>query len=148
MALSQQISKDLTTALKKRDQAAASCLRLVLNALKGKQKDLGRELQSEEEIAVLKTLVKQRREAAEQFTRGGRVELADKELAELALVETYLPRQLGEQEINSVLDEVFAQVNPAGPQDLGQVMKAIMPRLAGRADGKLVNNLVRQRLSS
>ena len=148
MALSQRVSADLTAALKSRDQAATSCLRLVLNALKGRQKDLGRDLTEEEELAVLKTIAKQRREAAEQFELGGRAELAEKELAELAVVEGYMPRQLGEQEINSVLDEVFAQEQPAGPKDMGRVMKAAMARLGGRADGKQVNALVRQRLTS
>lgn len=148
MALSQRVSADLTAALKSRDQTATSCLRLVLNALKGRQKDLGRDLTEEEELAVLKTIAKQRREAAEQFSQGGRTDLADKELAELAVVEGYMPRQLGEQEINSVLDEVFAQEQPAGPKDMGRVMKAAMARLGGRADGKMVNNLVRQRLAS
>jgi uncharacterized protein YqeY len=146
MAISQQVDTDLKAAMKVRDQAKTSCLRLIRSALNNKAKDLKRELNPEEEIQILSTLAKQRRESIEQFSKGGREDLADKEKAELAWIGDYLPEQMDEAGINSVLDEVFAQVEPQGMKDMGQVMKAAMGRLQGQADGKLVNQLVRQRL--
>lgn len=146
MAISQQVDTDLKAAMKARDQAKTSCLRLIRAALNNKAKDLKRELNPEEEIQILGTLAKQRRESIEQFTKGGREDLADKEKAELAWIGGYLPEQLDEAGINAILDEVFAQVEPQGIKDMGQVMKAVMGRLQGQADGKLVNQLVRQRL--
>jgi uncharacterized protein YqeY len=146
MAISQQVDTSLKAALKARDQAKTSCLRLIRAALNNKAKELKRELNPEEEIQILGTLSKQRRESIEQFTKGGRQDLADKEKAELAWIGEYLPEQMDEAGINAVLDEVFAQVQPQGIKDMGQVMKAVMGRVQGQADGKLVNQLVRQRL--
>jgi len=146
MAIGQQVEADLKASLKARDQAKTSCLRLIRAALNNQAKELRRELNPEEEIQVLSGLAKQRRDSIEQFEKGGRQDLADKEKAELALIETFLPAQLDEAGVMKVLDEVFDQVQPQGPKDMGQVMKAAMARLQGQADGKLVNQLVRQRL--
>lgn len=146
MAISQQVDADLKAALKARDQAKTSCLRLIKAALNSQAKELQRDLEQDEELKVLGTLAKQRRDSIEQFSKGGRQDLADKEKAELALIEEYLPAQLDETGINAILDEVFAEVQPQGVKDMGQVMKAAMVRLQGQADGKLVNQLVRQRL--
>lgn len=147
MSVAQQIEADLKTALKARDELAVSCLRLVRAALKSKEKDARRPLEGPEELQVLGTLVKQRREAAEQFAAGGRPELAERELAELALIERYLPAQLDQTQIEAVLDQVFTELSPQGPKDMGRVMQAVMGRLSGQADGKLVNQLVRARLT-
>jgi len=146
MGLGQRVEADLKSALKAHDDLAVSCLRLIRSALKNKEKDLLRPLEEGEDIQTLKGLAKQRRESMEQFTRGGRPELAQREEAELRIIEGYLPAQLDEAQINAVLDEVFAEVNPQGPKDLGMVMKAAMARLGAQADGKMVNALVRQRL--
>lgn len=147
MSLAEKIQADLKTALKAKDQPAVSCLRLVRAALKNKEKDLRRPLEDAEEIQVLGSLAKQRRDSIEQFTAGGRQDLADGEAHELALIEGYLPAQMGEEEVGRVLDQVFEELKPQGPKDMGQVMKAAMSRLAGQADGKLVSQLVRQRLT-
>ena len=146
MAISQQVDTDLKAALKARDQAKTSCLRLIKAAFNHRAKELKRDLEQEEEIKILGTLAKQRRDSIEQFTKGGRQDLADKEKAELALIELYLPAQLDEAGLNAVLDEVFAEIQPQSAKDMGQVMKAAMARLQGQADGKLVSQLVRQRL--
>ncbi len=148
MAIGPKVEADLKTALKARDQLAISCLRLVRAALKHKEKELRRELGQGEELQVLNSLAKQRREAAEQFRRGGRAELAEKEERELALIRGYLPEQLDQAGIEKVLDQVFAELDPQGMKDMGRVMKAAMARLQGQADGKLVNQLVRRRLGS
>jgi uncharacterized protein YqeY len=146
MALGSRIAEDLKTALKARDAETTSCLRLVRNALASKEKDLRRPLEEDEEIAVLKSLAKQRGEAARQYRQGGRADLAEGEERELALIEAYLPAQLSPAEINSILDQVFAELRPQSMKDMGAVMKESMARLAGRADGKVVSGLVRERL--
>ncbi|MFH1060625.1 MAG: GatB/YqeY domain-containing protein [Pseudomonadota bacterium] len=146
MNLMGRVDADLKAALKSRDEKTTSCLRLVKNALKNKEKDLLRPLEDEEALAVLKTLAKQRRESIEQFSQGGREDLAAAEAGELAIIEGYLPAQLDEAAINAILDQVIAEVQPQGPKDMGRVMKAAMARLGATADGKLVNALVRQRL--
>lgn len=143
-----QIEADFKAALKRRDELTVSCLRMVRAALAGKAKDLRRPLDEQEEIQTLKTLAKQRKDSAEQFQKGGRDDLSQRELAELAIIEGYLPAQMGEAEVAAVLDEVFEQLRPQGPKDMGNVMKAVMARLAGAADGKLVNQLVRQRMQA
>ncbi len=148
MGLAAKIAQDLKAALKAHDADTVSCLRLVRNALTSKEKDLRRPLEDAEEIAVLKTLAKQRGEAARQYRQGGREDLAAGEERELALIKAYLPAQLGPEAIGRVLDEVFAELQPGSMKDMGRVMKQAMERLAGQADGKVVSNMVRERLGS
>ena len=148
MSIAQKVEADYKTAFKSKDELATSCLRLVRAALKSQEKDLRRPLEEDEELKVLATLAKQRRDSIEQYTKGGRDDLARREEAELAIIEGYLPAQLDQAAIASVLDQVFAEVRPGGMKDMGAVMKAAMAKLGGQADGKLVNQMVRQRLSS
>ncbi len=147
MSLAARVEEDLKKALKARDSATVACLRLIRAALHNKFKDLGRELNEQEEIAVLKSLAKQRREAAASYEQAGRTEQAEAEKRELEIIESYLPRQLSEEEISSILDEIFAELNPSGPKDMGRVMKQAMARMAGRADGAVVSQMVKARLS-
>jgi uncharacterized protein YqeY len=148
VSLAQKVEADLKTALKSKDELATSCLRLVRAAIKNQEKDLRRPLTEEEEARALSSLAKQRRESIEQFAKGGRQDLVDRETAELAIIQGYLPAQLDEAGIARVLEEVFAQVAPQGMKDMGRVMKEAMAKLSGQADGKLVNQMVRQRLQS
>lgn len=148
MGLGPKIDADFKAALKAKDAPTVSCLRMVRAALKNKEKDLRRPLEEPEEIQVLKSLAKQRRDSIEQYQKGGRPELAAQERAELEIIQAYLPAQLDQAAIEKVLDQVFDEVKPLGPKDMGKVMKAAMARLGGQADGKLVNQLVRQRLTS
>jgi uncharacterized protein YqeY len=145
MSLLQRIEADLKQALKNKDAFRVSSLRLMSNAIKIKAKDLLRPLEEEEEMQTMKTLAKQRREAADMFIKGSRQDLAERERAELALIETYLPAQLEEGQIQAMLDQVFADLQPQGPGDMGKVMKEAMFRLGGKADGRLVNQLVKAR---
>jgi hypothetical protein len=147
MSLGRKVASEVHDAMKARDEFTTSCLRLILNALKNKEKDLRRPLTEAEEIAVMKTLAKQHQEAADQFTAGNRPELAAKEAAELKIVQSYLPAGMGEDQIRAVLEEVFVALQPKGPQDTGRVMKEAMARLGPTADGKQVNALVRARLA-
>ncbi|MCF8043468.1 MAG: GatB/YqeY domain-containing protein [Desulfarculaceae bacterium] len=146
MSLAQKVEADLKAALKSREELATSCLRLVRAAFKNQEKELRRPLSGEEEIKILSTLAKQRRESIDQFTKGNRKDLADKEQAELAIIEAYLPAQLDQEAIAKVVDEVFAELQPQGMKDMGAAMKEAMARMAGQADGKLVSQLVRQKL--
>ncbi len=148
MSLAQKVEADYKTAFKSKDELATSCLRLIRAAFKNQEKELRRPLNDQEELKVLSTLAKQRRDSIEQYTKGGRQDLADREQAELAIIEAYLPAQLDEAAIAAVLDQVFAEVQPAGMKDMGAVMKAAMAKLGGQADGKLVNQMVRSRLQS
>jgi uncharacterized protein YqeY len=145
MSLLPQIEADLKQAMKNRDELKVSSLRLMSNALKIKAKDLLRPLKEEEEIQVLKTMLKQRREAAGLFEKGGRQDLARREMAELAVIEAYLPAQMDEEAVNASLDDIFTSLKP---QNMGQAMKEAMSRLGGKADGSLVSRLVKARFQA
>ena len=140
----------LTAAIKDRDVVATSALRSALAAIStaeraGTEK---RELSSEEIEAVLAKEVKRRDEAAEGFKAGGRDDRAERELAERKILAAYLPEPLGEAEIEAIVDEVLAEGAFSGVASMGQAMRAVMERLQGRADGKVVSGLVRARLSA
>lgn len=147
MSIVEQIASDITTAMKQKAQTKLDALRMVKSALKNKEIDQGRPLEDADAIKVLQTLLKQRREAAEQYLKGGRQELADKELTEAAIIEAYLPVALSEVEIEQVVAEVIAQTQATSIKDMGNVMKAVMAKLAGQAvDGKVVSAIVKKRL--
>lgn len=147
MPIVEKIAKDITTAMKEKAQARLDALRMIKSAFKNKEIDQGRPLEDADAIKVLQTLLKQRREAAEQYAKGGRQELADKELAEAAIIESYLPKALSEGEIEQVVAEVIAETGATSIKDMGSVMKAVMGKLAGQTvDGKMVSGIVRKRL--
>jgi uncharacterized protein len=149
MTIVEQITKDLTQAMKAKEQLRLDTLRMVKTALKNREIDLGHALDDAEALKILSTLVKQRHDSAEQFTKGGRQELADKELAEIKFIETYLPAAVGEAEIEQIVTDTIQQLGATSPKDMGSVMKAVMAKLAGQpVDGKIVNNLVRQKLGA
>lgn len=151
MSLQRRIEDDLHTAMKARDKAATSALRMVVAALKNRAVADGLGPQGELDDAVvqqvLTTEVKRRKEAAKAFADGGRDESAASELAEAALYEGYLPAQLDDDELTMIVDRVIAELGADGPKAMGQVMKASMAEVAGRADGGRVSALVKQRLT-
>ncbi len=148
MSLVEQIDKDLITAMKAQEPLKLSVLRMMKAALKNKQIELGKALEDGEAIAVLRTLVKQRHESVELFRKGGREDLADKEAAEIKIVESYLPAAVGEEEIEAAVTAAIAETGAAGAKDLGKVMKAVMAKFAGRnVDGKRVNEKARAKLA-
>ncbi len=149
MTLRERLLADLTTALKTRDTARLEALRMVKAALQKQEIEVQHQLDDTEVMALLSTLIKQRREAAESFAKGGRADLAAKEQAELELMESYLPAAVSADELESIVTAVIAETGAGSPKDIGRVMKAVMARLAGRrADGKAVNDLVRTKLSA
>jgi len=147
MTIVEQIEKNLVAAMKAREELRLSVLRMAKTALKNKQVELGKPLTDDQSIAVLRTLVKQRRDSVEQFRKGGREDLADKEQAESEILQTYLPAEASDEEISAAVAAAIEETGAAGQQDLGKVMKAAMQKLAGKnADGKRVNQMVRTKL--
>lgn len=150
MSIPEQIQKDLTAAMRARDELRLSTLRMVKAAFKNKEVEKRGSLDEKEALAVLSTLIKQRKDSIEQFTRGGRQELADKEAAEIRIIESYLPRAAGEEEITSTVRAAIAEMGSPTMKDMGSVMKNVMARFAAagsRVDGKLVSDVVKRELS-
>src|SRR3974377_335173 len=147
MPLVDQIQKDIVTAMKAKDEARLSTLRMVKSALQLKTVEKMSPLDDKESQAVLATLIKQRKDSIEQFTKGGRQEMADKEAAEIKLIETYLPKAAGEEEIVAGGRAAIAEMpSPPAMKDMGNVMKAVMARFAAggvRVDGKVVSEAVK-----
>jgi len=149
MSLIEQIQKDITSAMKSRDEARLSTLRMVKTALKNREIDKMAPLDERESQQVLSTLIKQRKESIEQFTKGGRKEMADKEAEEISLIETYLPQAAGEEHILAGVRAVIAEMTAPTMKDMGTVMKNVMARFAGagvRVDGKQVSEAVKKEL--
>ena len=147
MTFVDRITADLTSAMRERQQTRLMTLRMLKTALTNKGVERARDLDEAESLQVVAALVKQRRDAIEQFTKGGRKDLADKEAAEIVVLEAYLPPPVDAAEIERVVDEAIAETGAKSARDMGLVMKAVMGRLAGRGvDGKSVNELVRRRL--
>jgi uncharacterized protein YqeY len=147
MPLVDKIAQDLKGSMKAKDEFRTSCLRMAKTALKNEQVAKGHELNDEEAQAVLLTLVRKGQDAAKEFRAGNRESMATKEEREVELFYEYLPKQMGTDEIERILKEVIAGVSARGPKDLGKVMKAVMPRIAGKAQGKEVNEIARRLLS-
>ncbi|HVF19578.1 MAG TPA: GatB/YqeY domain-containing protein [Mycobacteriales bacterium] len=148
-ALKDRLQADLTTAMKARDELRLATLRMALTALKTAEVSGGeaRELDDEEVLAVLRRETKKRRESAEAYDAASRPELSERERAEGAVLEEYLPAQLGDDELAALVDVAIAETGATGPQQMGQVMKIVTPRVAGRADGGRVAAEVKRRLT-
>jgi hypothetical protein len=148
MALLDRIQSDLVAAMKSKDEARLSAVRMIKAALKKHEVDSMKPLDEATEMQVLNTLMKQRRESAEMFRKGGRVELAEKEEAELKLIETYMPASASDVEIDAAITAAMAETGATAAKQMGIVMKAAQVKLAGkRVDGKAMSEKVRARLS-
>ena len=148
MSITERIQKDLTTAAKARDKDRLAALRLVLDALNKEAKEARGALDDEREVAVLKRERKRRAEAAEAYRNGGRSELAASEEAEAAVIEEYLPEQISDEELEALVADALSETGAASQKEMGKVMSAVMSKAGGRADGRRVSELVRQRLNS
>jgi uncharacterized protein YqeY len=148
MSLVDRVSRDIVEAMKQKATARLSALRMLKTALVNRSVEKGRDLDDAEAAQVVASLVKQRREAIEQFQKGGRQDLVDKETAEIRVLEEYLPPAASAAEIEQAIEAAIAETGASSARDVGRVMKAVMARLAGRTvDGRAVNELVRKRLS-
>jgi uncharacterized protein len=141
------IEGEIKEAMRARDAERRDALRLIVNALKGSEKELQRPLSDDEELQVLQRERKRRVEAAEAFRTGGREEQAEAEERELAILEEFMPEPLGEDEIEEIVDDAIAEVGATSMADLGRVMADVMPQIAGRADGSVVSQIVREKLA-
>ena len=149
MTLMERISQDLTSAMRAREAQRLAALRMAKAALMNREVEKGRALDESEEQQVVVSLIKQRRDSIEQFRQGGRQDLADKEAAEIITLEVYLPPPVDPAEIERAVGEAIAEAGATSPKDLGKVMKAVMPKLAGRAvDGRTINEVVRRKLGA
>jgi uncharacterized protein YqeY len=148
MSLTEQITDDYKTAFKAKDELRVRVLRMLRAELKNKELDKNAALTDDEVLAVIRTAIKKRHEAAEAFLAGGAVARADEEKAESAILAAYLPPELDEAAIERLIAEAITETGARTPADLGKVMKALMPKVAGRADGKIVNQKVRQALTA
>ncbi|GAC1416192.1 MAG: GatB/YqeY domain-containing protein [Actinomycetota bacterium] len=146
--LRDQIPQDLTKAMKERDAVRVSTLRMLITAMKNTQVERMHELSDDEIVEVMSKEAKRRRESIEAFTSANRTDLADKEAAELAVLEAYLPAGLTQDEIAALVDQAIAETGAVGPQQMGVVMKALMPKVKGRADGGVVSALVKSKLGA
>ncbi|SFM64954.1 GatB/YqeY domain-containing protein [Thermodesulforhabdus norvegica] len=142
-----KIEEALKEAIRNRDETAKNALRGLLTAMKNREKELMKELDDQEVVKIVSSQVKMRRESVEQYKQGGRDDLVEKEEAEIRVLEQFLPRPLTDEELERLVEECIEEVKAKTPRDLGKVMKIIMPRVAGRADGKIVNEMVRKKLS-
>jgi uncharacterized protein YqeY len=149
MTLNEQVSADIAAAMKARDSSRLSALRMLKAAMMNKGVEKGRDLDDGEVLQVVASLVKQRRDSIEQFSKAGRTDLVDKETGELAVLQAYLPPSATPEEISAAVAEAIAETGATSVQDMGKVMKAVMPKLAGKnADGKVVNETVRRTLGA
>jgi len=149
MSLKQQVISDLTASMKAQDAARTSTLRMVKAAFMNREIEKGGELDDEEMMKLLRSLVKQRRDSVEQYEKGGRQELADKEKSEIVVIEAYLPVAASRDEIEKAIDAALAETGATSMKDMGRVMKAAQTALAGKnADGRVVSDLVKIKLGS
>jgi|Cruoilmetagenom7_1024161.scaffolds.fasta_scaffold107431_2 uncharacterized protein YqeY len=148
MSLQEQISAALKDAMRARDEVKMATLRLVLTAIKNREKEARSLLEDQEVISVIITQIKQRREAIEQYQKAGREDLAQREESELQILQGYMPEQVSEEEISNTLDEIIAEVGAVSMKDMGKVMKAAMAKLAGKAEGGAINAMVKEKLSN
>jgi uncharacterized protein YqeY len=147
MTLIERISQDIAAAMRAKDPLRLGALRMAKAALMNREVERGRPLDEAESLQVIASLIKQRRESIEQFRKGARDDLADKEAAEITTLETYLPPPIDPAEIERRVDQAIAEAGASGAKDIGRVMKAVMATFgAGTVDGRLVNDIVRRKL--
>lgn len=148
MTITERIQKDMIEAMRAKQELRLETVRMVKAALKNKEIEKRQPLDEKEEMQVLSTLIKQRKDSVEQFTKGGRLELAAKEQQEIGIIEGYLPKAVGEEEITAAVKSVVAEMGAPTMKDMGNVMKGVMARFAGaRVDGKLVSEAVKRELA-
>ena len=147
MDINERINAEMITAAKAKDKIRLSAIRLLKTALHNKEIDLMRPLNEAETLQVLSAIVKQRKDSIEQFGKGGRTDLVEKETAELKVVQEFMPTQMTDEEVEEIISKTIAEIGAVSVKDMGKVMKALMPQLTGKADGKMVGEKVKALLS-
>ncbi|HNQ01223.1 MAG TPA: GatB/YqeY domain-containing protein [Syntrophales bacterium] len=147
MGLKEKINSEMVAAAKAKDPIKLGAIRMIKTALHNKEIDAKRELKEEEILQVLASIVKQRRDSIEQFKTGNRQDLVEKEEYELKVIQAFMPEQMSAEEVEAEVVKAIAESGATGPRDMGKVMKVLMPRVAGKADGKLVSDTVKAKLA-
>jgi uncharacterized protein YqeY len=147
MNLQSEISSALKDAMREKNETKLASLRSVLTAIKNKEKEVRRSLEDPEVISLISTQIKQRKESIDHYRKAGREDLAKAEESEMHILQGYMPEELSADEMSQALDEVISEVGAVSIKDMGKVMKAAMAKLAGRADGRVINEMVREKLS-
>jgi len=147
MNLYENILVDLKNSIKVQDKEKLLVLRGLKTAIKNKQIELRQDLTDDQILIVISSEIKKRKEAIEKFSQGSRQDLVEKEEAEKKILSSYLPSQLSEEEIKEIVTQAIEEISASSPKDLGRVMKSVMPKMAGRADGREVNRIARELLS-
>ena len=147
MSLEEKLVEEMKQAMKSNDKLRLSTIRMIRSALKNKEIELKKKLEDEEVIKVIQVMVRKGEESVEQFQTGGRVDLVEKEKKEIEILKSFLPQPLSQEELLKIIDQSIQETQASSPKDIGKVMKSIMPKIGGKADGKLINQLVKERLS-
>ncbi|MFT8870998.1 MAG: GatB/YqeY domain-containing protein [Sporolactobacillus sp.] len=147
MGLNERLAADMKTAMKAREKAKLSVIRMLKTAVQNEAIKVGHSLSDDEALAVLTRELKQRKDSLQEFKQAARQDLVEEVTQEIVIVQSYLPEQLSEADVAALVDEAIADASAAGKADIGKVMKMIMPKVKGRADGGLINRLVREKLS-
>lgn len=148
MTFKDRIEQEMILAAKATDKVRLSTVRMLKNGLHNREIDLKRELNEAEFLQLLSSMVKQRKDSIEQFEKGGRADLVEKEEAELKVIREFMPAQMSEEALDEIIAEAIRETGAAGVRDIGKVMKVLMPKVAGKADGKTVGDKVKRALSA
>jgi uncharacterized protein YqeY len=146
MGLKEDLTKDITTAMKSGEKLKTTTLRLLLNAIKNKEIELRRPLEDSEASSIVAMLIRQRHDSIEQFRKGGRTELAEKEASEIEILKAYMPEQLTEDEISEIVKKAAEEIGAESMKEMGRLMKEVMEKIKGKADGRVVSEIVKKTL--
>jgi len=147
MSLDERLVEEMKQALKSNNKLRLSTIRMIRSALKNKEIELREKLEDEDVVKVIQVMVRKGEESVEQFQTGGRMDLVEKEKKEIEILKSFLPQPLSQEEILKIIDQSIQETQSSSLKDIGKVMKSVMPKIGGKADGKLINQLVKERLS-
>jgi uncharacterized protein YqeY len=147
MGLEERLVEEMKQAMKSNEKLRLSTIRMIRTSVKNKEIEIRKKLEDEEILRVIQGMLRRSEESVEQFRAGGRMDLVEKETQEMEILKSFLPQSLSQEEILKVIDETIQDSQASSLKDLGKVMKSVMSKLAGKADGKLINQLVKERLS-
>ncbi len=147
MSLEERLVEEMKQAMKSNDKLKLSTIRMIRSASKNKEIELRKKLEDEDVVKVIQAMVRKGEESVEQFQIGGRMDLVEKEKKEIEILKSFLPQPLSQEEILKIIDQSIQETQASSLKDIGKVMKSVMPKMGGKADGKLINQLVKERLS-
>ena len=148
MSLEERLVEEMKQAMKSNDKLRLSTIRMIRSGLKNKEIELRKKLEDEDIVKVIQVMVRKGEESVEQFQAGGRVDLVEKEKREIEILKSFLPQPLSQEEILKIIDQSIQETQASSSKDIGKVMKSVIPKIGGKADGKLINQLVKEKLSA